>query len=110
MWFFHHSGVLAEEASKIASLHSDVLSATILDADKCKDLRMGSYLGVAAASSNPPHFIHLCYKHPGGDTRRKLAIVGKGLTFDRYVSITEKIIILSFFDERKKTLFFVISS
>ncbi|XP_020091863.1 leucine aminopeptidase 2, chloroplastic-like [Ananas comosus] len=43
---------------------------------------MGSYLGVAAASANPPRFIHLCYKPPGGDVKRKLAIVGKGLTFD----------------------------
>ncbi|KAK8937101.1 hypothetical protein KSP39_PZI011888 [Platanthera zijinensis] len=37
---------------------------------------------VAAASSNPPYFIHLCYKPPGGIVRTKLAIVGKGLTFD----------------------------
>ncbi|XP_008803712.2 leucine aminopeptidase 2, chloroplastic-like [Phoenix dactylifera] len=75
-------GVLAEEASKVASSYSDVLMATILDVEQCKELKMGSYLGVAAASSNPPHFIHLCYKPPGGDVKRKLAIVGKGLTFD----------------------------
>nr|CAB3451345.1 unnamed protein product [Digitaria exilis] len=43
---------------------------------------MGSYLGVAAASANPPHFIHLCYKPTDGNVKRKLAIVGKGLTFD----------------------------
>ncbi|KAJ0030973.1 hypothetical protein Pint_14417 [Pistacia integerrima] len=73
---------LAEEASKIASMHSDVLSATILDEEKCKDLKMGSYLGVAAASANPPRFIHLCYKPPGGSAKVKLALVGKGLTFD----------------------------
>ncbi|XP_072987614.1 leucine aminopeptidase 2, chloroplastic [Typha latifolia] len=75
-------GVLAEEASKVASTYSDVFTASILDAEQCKKLRMGSYLGVAAASSNPPHFIHLCYKPPGGNVKRKLAIVGKGLTFD----------------------------
>ncbi|XP_072952703.1 leucine aminopeptidase 1-like [Typha angustifolia] len=75
-------GVLAEEASKVASLYSDVFTATILDAEQCKELKMGSYLGVAAASSNPPHFIHLCYKPSSGDVKRKLAIVGKGLTFD----------------------------
>nr|AAL77104.1 putative leucine aminopeptidase [Hordeum vulgare subsp. vulgare] len=33
-------------------------------------------------SVNPPHFIHLCYKPVGGNVKRKLAIVGKGLTFD----------------------------
>lgn len=74
--------VLAEEASKISSLYSDVLSATILDADQCRELKMGSYLGVAAASANPPRFIHLCYKPPGGSVKVKLALVGKGLTFD----------------------------
>ncbi|XP_057969803.1 leucine aminopeptidase 1 [Malania oleifera] len=74
--------VLAEEASKIASLYSDVLSATILDVEQCKELKMGSYLGVAAASANPPHFIHLCYKPPSGSIKTKLAAVGKGLTFD----------------------------
>ncbi|XP_059637737.1 leucine aminopeptidase 1-like [Cornus florida] len=75
-------GVLAEEASKIASMYSDVISATILDVEQCKDLKMGSYLGVAAASANPPHFIHLCYKPPSGPVKTKLALVGKGLTFD----------------------------
>ncbi|KAF5205420.1 Leucine aminopeptidase 2 protein, partial [Thalictrum thalictroides] len=75
-------GVLAEEASKIASMYSDVLTSTILDAEQCKELKMGSYLGVAAASSNPPHFIHLCYKPSSGPVNAKLALVGKGLTFD----------------------------
>ncbi|KAH7861635.1 hypothetical protein Vadar_028729 [Vaccinium darrowii] len=75
-------GVLAEEASKIASMYSDVISATILSVEQCKELKMGSYLGVAAASENPPHFIHLCYKPPSGPVKTKLALVGKGLTFD----------------------------
>ncbi|CAH9144537.1 unnamed protein product [Cuscuta epithymum] len=74
--------VLAEEAKSIASLYSDVLSAKILDVEQCKELKMGSYLGVAAASANHPHFIHLCYKPTGGSVKSKLALVGKGLTFD----------------------------
>ena len=40
------SAVLTEE-SKIASTFSDVFTATILDVEKCKELKMGSYLGVA---------------------------------------------------------------
>ncbi|KAK6151588.1 hypothetical protein DH2020_014223 [Rehmannia glutinosa] len=75
-------GVLAGEATKIASEYSDVFSAKILDVEQCKELKMGSYLGVAAASANPPHFIHLCYKPPSGQVKTKLALVGKGLTFD----------------------------
>ncbi|KAI3771869.1 hypothetical protein L6452_03040 [Arctium lappa] len=75
-------GVLAQEAEKIASTYSDVLTAKILDTEQCKELKMGSYLGVAAASANPPKFIHLCYKPPSGSVKKKLALVGKGLTFD----------------------------
>ncbi|XP_054820267.1 leucine aminopeptidase 2, chloroplastic [Prosopis cineraria] len=75
-------GVLAEEASKIAIMYGDVFTAKILNEEQCKELKMGSYLGVAAASANPPHFIHLCYKPPGGSVKVKLALVGKGLTFD----------------------------
>ncbi|KAF8686242.1 hypothetical protein HU200_043626 [Digitaria exilis] len=73
---------LAEAAAKIASTYSDVFTATILDAEKCKELKMGAYLAVAAASANPPRFIHLCYRPTSGNVKRKLAIVGKGLTFD----------------------------
>ncbi|KAH9608081.1 hypothetical protein KSS87_016522 [Heliosperma pusillum] len=75
-------GALAQEASNIASQFSDVFSAKILNAEECTELGMGSYLGVAAASANPPHFIHLCYKPLGGPAKAKLALVGKGLTFD----------------------------
>ncbi|KVI11720.1 hypothetical protein Ccrd_009880 [Cynara cardunculus var. scolymus] len=75
-------GVLAQEAEKIASTYSNVLTAKILDTEQCKELKMGSYLGVAAASANPPKFIHLCYKPPSGSVKKKLALVGKGLTFD----------------------------
>ncbi|KAJ6670040.1 LEUCINE AMINOPEPTIDASE-RELATED, partial [Salix viminalis] len=58
--FFCNFVVLAEEVTKIASTYIDVFSATILNAEQCKELKMGSYLGNAAASENPPHFIHLC--------------------------------------------------
>ena len=77
------TAVLAEEAAKIAVMYDDVLTAKILNEEQCKELKMGSYLGVAAASANPPHFIHLCYKPPSGSVKVKLALVGKGLTFDR---------------------------
>jgi leucyl aminopeptidase len=42
---------------------------------------MGAFLGVAQASDLPPKFIHLTYR-PKGTPRRKVAIIGKGLTFD----------------------------
>ncbi|CAM6081800.1 unnamed protein product [Calypogeia fissa] len=74
--------VLADEAENLAAEFSDVLTAKILDEEACKELKMGSYLGVPIASTNPPKFIHLQYKPPTGEVKTKLAIVGKGLTFD----------------------------
>jgi leucyl aminopeptidase len=42
---------------------------------------MGAYLGVAQGSELPPKFIHLTYR-PSGSVQRRVALVGKGLTFD----------------------------
>ncbi|NEQ99669.1 MAG: leucyl aminopeptidase [Cyanothece sp. SIO2G6] len=70
---------LAETVSAIAQDHN--LELEILEREDCETLGMGSFLGVAQASDLPPKFIHLTYK-PSGTPRRKLAIVGKGLTFD----------------------------
>jgi leucyl aminopeptidase len=71
--------VLAETAKAIASEYG--LELEILEREACEKLGMGAFLGVAQASDLPPKFIHLTYK-PEGIPRRKLAIVGKGLTFD----------------------------
>ncbi|HEY9749960.1 MAG TPA: leucyl aminopeptidase, partial [Allocoleopsis sp.] len=70
---------LAETAQAIAQEHG--LEVEILEQEDCEKLGMGAYLGVAKASDIPPKFIHLTYK-PSGTSRRKVAIVGKGLTFD----------------------------
>ncbi|MEY3298072.1 MAG: putative cytosol aminopeptidase [Cyanobacteriota bacterium] len=71
--------VLAQTAQDIAAAHG--LDCEILERDQCEALGMGAYLGVAQASDLPPKFIHLTYR-PAGTPSRKLAIVGKGLTFD----------------------------
>ncbi|MEM9164908.1 MAG: leucyl aminopeptidase [Cyanobacteria bacterium P01_F01_bin.4] len=70
---------LAETAAEIADAHG--LSLTVLERDECKKQGMGAYLGVAQASDMPPKFIHLTYQ-PDETPKAKLAIVGKGLTFD----------------------------
>ncbi|MEO0539920.1 MAG: leucyl aminopeptidase [Cyanobacteria bacterium P01_A01_bin.105] len=70
---------LAETAADIARDHG--LTLEVLEKADCEQLGMGAYLGVAQASDLPPKFIHLTYQ-PEGEPRRKLAIVGKGLTFD----------------------------
>ncbi|MGA7935770.1 MAG: leucyl aminopeptidase, partial [Kovacikia sp.] len=70
---------LAETAEAIARDYG--LELEILEREDCEKLGMGAFLGVAQASDLPPKFIHLTYK-PDSMPRRKLAIIGKGLTFD----------------------------
>ncbi|NEO64358.1 MAG: leucyl aminopeptidase [Moorea sp. SIO4G2] len=70
---------LAKTAEELASEYG--FSLEILDREACEELGMGAFLGVAKASDLPPKFIHMTYK-PDGTPKRKLAIVGKGLTFD----------------------------
>eukprot|EP00434_Breviolum_minutum_P028724 symbB.v1.2.025415.t1/scaffold2462.1/size78695/8 len=57
------------------------LSTKILDEKECEALGMGSFLAVSRASNLGARLIHLTYS-PGGEVKRKVGIVGKGLTFD----------------------------
>ncbi|KGF91630.1 MULTISPECIES: leucyl aminopeptidase [Prochlorococcus] len=66
-------------ASKIGKEHD--LEVKILDAKECEDLGMGAYLAVAKGSDLKPKFIHLTLK-ADGPIKEKIALVGKGLTFD----------------------------
>lgn len=70
---------MAATAEEIASECG--LVAEILEKEDCEKLGMGAFLGVGQASELPPKFIHLIYK-PEGTPKRKVAIVGKGVTFD----------------------------
>lgn len=70
---------LAQQAENLAAEFG--LVCKILEREDCAALGMGAYLGVAQGSDLPPKFIHLTYTGSGAITR-KLAIVGKGLTFD----------------------------
>ncbi|CEM05385.1 unnamed protein product [Vitrella brassicaformis CCMP3155] len=74
-----HPMTLAKAAEEMAK--ETGLEATILDEDAIVAKKMGAYLGVAQGAVHPPRFIHLTYK-PEGEVKRKVAIVGKGLTFD----------------------------
>ncbi len=67
------------KAEEIAKSHD--LEVKILEKEQCKELKMGAYLAVAKGSDLDPKFIHLIYK-PKGPIRKKIALVGKGLTFD----------------------------
>ena len=70
---------LAERAQEIAK--TGRLRIRVLDRDGCAKLGMGAFVGVAQGSQEPPQFIHLTYA-PRRRARRKIVIIGKGITFD----------------------------
>ena len=57
------------------------IECNILDKKALVKEKMGAYLAVNEASSNPPYLIHLCYK-PKKQNAKKIVFVGKGLTYD----------------------------
>jgi leucyl aminopeptidase len=71
---------LAEAASRMAA-EAD-LECEVLDEKAMAALGMGSLLGVAQGSSNPPFLIVLKYRPAAAQGSDHLALVGKGVTFD----------------------------
>jgi leucyl aminopeptidase len=70
---------LAAQARQFAGSHAGV-ECDVLDEAQMRDLGMGSLLGVAQGSANPPQLIVLRWN--GGGDARPYALVGKGITFD----------------------------
>jgi len=55
----------------------------VLGRAECERMGMGAYLSVARGSEEEPYFLHLIFRPSGGvRTLRRVAIVGKGITFD----------------------------
>ncbi|MCY3002862.1 MAG: leucyl aminopeptidase [Planctomycetota bacterium] len=71
---------LAAAAQKLAR-RSARISCKVLDEKAMAKLGMGAILGVSAGSEEPAQLIHLVYK-PTKRARGRVALVGKGLTFD----------------------------
>ncbi|VTZ70081.1 M17 leucyl aminopeptidase, putative [Plasmodium chabaudi chabaudi] len=57
------------------------LEYKILGIKELEELKMGAYLSVGKGSMYPHRFIHLTYKGKG-EIKKKIALVGKGITFD----------------------------
>lgn len=72
---------LAKVARDIAKASKGRIKATVLDREACVERSMGAYLAVAQGSAMPPQFIHLTYTPPK-KTKKAVALVGKGITFD----------------------------
>ena len=70
---------LAEEAKRLAEELG--LECRVYDEKEIQEMGMLALWSVGKGSATPPRFIHLTYK-PEGKPRDRIAIVGKGLTFD----------------------------
>jgi len=71
---------LAEAARRMAA--EEGLECEVLDREEMTRLGMGSLLGVAMGSAEPPFLIVLKYKPAQPKSADQLALVGKGVTFD----------------------------
>jgi leucyl aminopeptidase len=58
------------------------LEIEVLDRPQLAELGMGSFLGVAQGSEEPPKFIILKYNGDPANESNSLGILGKGITFD----------------------------
>ncbi len=70
---------LAEIAQKIAQENG--LECRVYDEKEIQEMGMQALWSVGKGSATPPRFVHMVYK-PQGEPKEKIAIVGKGLTFD----------------------------
>ena len=53
----------------------------VIDQARATEMGMGSFLGVSRGSAQPPVMVHMVYK-PKAKTKKRVALVGKGITFD----------------------------
>ncbi|MEK7516105.1 MAG: leucyl aminopeptidase [Patescibacteria group bacterium] len=72
---------LAEHAQKLAEANPKRIRVEIFDRAEAKRRGMGAFLAVAQGAAEEPYFIHLTYR-PVVARRKKIALVGKGITFD----------------------------
>jgi leucyl aminopeptidase len=70
---------LAEQALAMVKTHG--LTVEVLEREELKKLGMGSFLGVAQGSVQPPKLIVLKHLH-GKKDQKPVVLVGKGITFD----------------------------
>ncbi|KIZ06456.1 putative cytosol aminopeptidase [Monoraphidium neglectum] len=72
---------LARAAAHIAAAAPDRFDLKVLDEAECLALGMRLFVGVGRGSDEPLKLVHLTY-NPPGEVTQKIALVGKGLTFD----------------------------
>jgi leucyl aminopeptidase len=79
--------LVTEQASvmtptKMAEMAMSIgLECKVYDQKEIEQMGMNAFLAVGRGSDEPPKFIHLTYK-PDTEPVKKIAVVGKGITFD----------------------------
>lgn len=72
---------LANLALEIAKKSKDI-NCVVYNKEQAKKMGMDAFLGIAQAADTEPKFIHLEYTPKGVTQKNKVALVGKGITFD----------------------------
>lgn len=72
---------LANSAKAVAKMFPEI-SCTVWGPTEIQKRKMGGLVGVGQGSRQPYQFIQLRYAPKGKKPKKKLALVGKGLTFD----------------------------
>jgi leucyl aminopeptidase len=80
-WVNDSANYVTPSFLKLQAERIEGLTCEVLDFDAIRKLGMGAFELVAKGSDEPPYLIHLCYK-PLGKADKKVALVGKGVTFD----------------------------
>jgi leucyl aminopeptidase len=75
-----HPADLADVARERASAVG--VDVEVLEGEALVDGGFGGILGVGQGSVHPPRLVHLSYRGGNGGTAPKVALVGKGITFD----------------------------
>jgi leucyl aminopeptidase len=68
-------------ADLAATFEGSGVSVEVIDAAKAAELGMGGLLGVGRGAAQPPVMVHMVFK-PKAKTKKRVALVGKGITFD----------------------------
>lgn len=72
---------LLENAKRIAAKNKNI-SLKYFNREESAKMGMNAFLGVGAGSQHEPFFVHMTYKPKTNPKNKKIAIVGKGVTFD----------------------------
>lgn len=73
----------AEFADRLVTFKEHAIDVTVLSPEQMLAMGMGSLMGVAQGSDNPPRLVAMEYRGPGtGKNSKPICFVGKGVTFD----------------------------